>query len=45
VEAVDAFVGGREEGRHGTHLVVYSDSAIGRAARGPIWRNGTFYAG
>jgi hypothetical protein len=28
VEAADAFVGGREEGRHGTHLVVYSDSAI-----------------
>jgi hypothetical protein len=34
VEAADAFVRGREEGRHGTHLVVYSDSAISRGRKG-----------
>jgi hypothetical protein len=34
VEAAEAFVGGRAEGRHGTHLVVYSDSAIGRGRKG-----------
>jgi hypothetical protein len=34
VEADDAFVRGRQEGRHGTHLVVYSDSAIVRGRKG-----------
>jgi hypothetical protein len=33
VEAADAFVGGREEGRHGKHLVISSDSAIGRGRK------------
>jgi hypothetical protein len=36
VEAAYAFEGGREEGRHGTYLVIDSDSAIGRGRKGSI---------
>jgi hypothetical protein len=32
-EAAVAFVGGPQEGQHGTHLVIYADSAIGRCRK------------